>query len=126
MLIAIHSSLPSSQGSTTVTQCDDLIHIRQLKNSSGAGEIDLDDGSDLLRATGQGSEGDSGFSSGLKNTHQLTGFSDPVYCEASIIVNDYDIKLSLILINRTSDPVSVSVELSTIGDMKIVERPQSR
>mmetsp|Transcript_10254 Transcript_10254/g.21075 ORF Transcript_10254/g.21075 Transcript_10254/m.21075 type:complete len:956 (-) Transcript_10254:55-2922(-) len=114
------------EGSTTVTQCDDLIHIRQLKNSSGAGEIDLDDGSDLLRATGQGSEGDSGFSSGLKNTHQLTGFSDPVYCEASIIVNDYDIKLSLILINRTSDPVSVSVELSTIGDMKIVERPQSR
>lgn len=114
------------EGSTTVTQCDDLIHIRQLKNSSGAGDIDLDDGSDLLRATGQGSDGDSCFSSGLKNTHQLTGFSDPVYCEASIIVNDYDIKLSLILINRTSDPVSVSVELSTIGDMKIVERPQSR
>ncbi|GMI44246.1 hypothetical protein TrCOL_g12651 [Triparma columacea] len=111
----------------TVTQCDDLIHIRQLKHQSGAaGDIDLDDGSDLLRATGQGADGEQGFSSGLKNTHQLTGFSDPVYCEASIIVNDYDIKLSMILINRTPDPVSVSVELSTIGDMKLVERPQSR
>jgi coatomer subunit beta len=115
------------ESAKSVTQCDDLIHIRQLKNTSGsAGDIDLDDGSDLLRATGQGKGSKGGFSAGFKNCHQLTGFSDPVYCEASIIVNDYDIKLSMILINRTSDPVSVSVELSTIGDMKIVERPQNR
>ena len=120
--------LESKDGSTGVaTQCDDLIHIRQLKNNTaGAGDIDLDDGSDLLRATGQAGATKDGFAIGLKNTHQLTGIGDPIYCEASVIVNDYDIKLSMLLINRTPDSVTVSVELNTIGDMKIVERPQSR
>ena len=30
------------------------------------------------------------------------------------------------MINRTPDSLAISVELSTIGDLKIVERPQAR
>ncbi|GMI04386.1 hypothetical protein TrVE_jg7457 [Triparma verrucosa] len=114
-----------SEEEGVVSQADDLIHIRQLKSgTAGGGDIDLDDGSDLLRATGaQG--GGSGLD-GLKHTYQLTGFSDSVYSEASLVVNDYDIKLELLLINRTPDALSINVELSTIGDLKIVERPQMR
>ena len=34
--------------------------------------------------------------------------------------------MELLLINRTPDALSINVELSTIGDLKIVERPQMR
>jgi len=103
---------------------DDLIHIRQLKMSQAAGgDIDLDDGSDLLRACA--SVGDSGSGS-WKHVYQLTGFADPIYAEAMLQVNDYDIKLEILCINRTPEALVTSIELNTMGDMKLVERPQTK
>ena len=34
---------------------------------------------------------------------QLTGFSDPVYAEAYVLVNQYDIALDVLAVNQTSD-----------------------
>tara|TARA_B110000305_G_C19325122_1_gene580964 strand:+ start:465 stop:677 length:213 start_codon:yes stop_codon:yes gene_type:complete len=63
------------------------------------------------------------FSNKLNHIYQLTGFADPVYAEALVTVNEYDIVLELLVINRTSSTLqNVTVELSTLGDMKIVER----
>lgn len=57
---------------------------------------------------------------------QLSGFADPVYSEALVKVRDYDIVLEILVINRTSTTLAnLTVELSTLGDMKLVERPQS-
>jgi len=108
-------------------QADDLIHFRQLRPSSAtAGVLDLDDGSDLARATGY-ADGGSLLSSELSHVYQLSGFADPVYAEASVTVRDYDISLEILVINRTPNTLSnLNVELSTMGDMKIVERPQSQ
>lgn len=108
------------------TQPDDLIHFRQLLSSAvQAGDLDLDDGSDLVRATGFASAG-SLLSQELSHVYQLSGFADPVYAEALVIVHDYDIRLEILVINRTPNTLSnLTVELSTMGDMKIVERPQS-
>jgi len=59
--------------------------------------------------------------------YQLSGFADPVYAEAAVTVHDYDIRLEILVINRTPNTLSnLTVELSTMGDMKIVERPQSQ
>ena len=56
-----------------------------------------------------------------------TGFADPIYAEASVTVHDYDISLEILVINRTPNALSnLTVELSTMGDMKVVERPQSQ
>uniref|UniRef100_A0A7S2UK79 Coatomer subunit beta n=1 Tax=Attheya septentrionalis TaxID=420275 RepID=A0A7S2UK79_9STRA len=109
-----------------VTQADDLIHFRQLRSMTvQGGDLDLDDGSDLARATGYSDSG-SALSSELNHVYQLSGFSDPVYAEALVTVHDYDIVLEILLINRTPNTLSnLTVELSTMGDMKIVERPQS-
>lgn len=108
------------------TQPDDLIHFRQLNTTAvQAGDLDLDDGSDLTRAVGYNSAG-SLLSSELSHVYQLSGFADPVYAEALVTVRDYDISLEILLINRTPNALSnLMVELSTMGDMKIVERPQS-
>lgn len=110
-----------------VVQADDLIHFRQLRSSAVAsGELDLDDGHDLARATGY-EGGSSLLSHELNHVYQLSGFADPVYAEAFVTVRDYDISLEILVINRTPNTLSnLNVELSTMGDMKIVERPQSQ
>jgi len=108
------------------TQADDLIHFRQLRSQAVQGvDLDLDDGSDLVRATGVGGSGS--LSDELNHVYQLSGFADPVYAEANVKVHDYDIVLDILVINRTPNTLSnLTVELSTMGDMKIVERPQSQ
>jgi coatomer subunit beta len=108
------------------TQADDLIHFRQLRSMAvQGGDVDLDDGADLARATGYADSG-SLLETELSHVYQLSGFADPVYAEAFVTVHDYDIVLEILVINRTPNPLqNLTVELSTMGDMKIVERPQS-
>ena len=46
----------------------------------------------------------------------MTGFSDPVYAEAYVNVNQYDIVLDLLIVNQTSDTLqNVTLELATLG-----------
>jgi coatomer subunit beta len=60
----------------------------------------------------------------LNKVEQLTGFSDPVYAEAYVHVNQYDIVLDVLIVNQTKDTLqSVTLELATLGDLKLVEKP---
>ena len=124
-LLWINKSQKKSEVEIT-THADDLIHFRQLKSMAvQAGDLDLDDGSDLARATGYDNAG-SLLSSELSHVYQLSGFADPVYAEALVTVHDYDIVVEILVINRTPNTLAnLTVELSTMGDMKIVERPQA-
>nr|XP_054775033.1 coatomer subunit beta-like isoform X2 [Lytechinus pictus] len=64
-------------------------------------------------------------SSKLSKVTQLTGFSDPVYAEAYININQYDIVLDVLIVNQTADVLqNCSLELATLGDLKLVEKPQ--
>merc|ERR1712224_995674 len=57
---------------------------------------------------------------------QLTGFSDPVYAEAYVTTHQYDIVLDVTVANRTADTLqNLCLELATMGDLKLVERPQN-
>ena len=112
---------------TPVSQADDLIHFRQLKSMAvSAGDVlDLDDGADLARATGY-NKTNSLWNEELSHCYPLSGFADPVYAEALVTVHEYDIVLEILVINRTPNTLGdLTVELSTMGDMKIVERPQA-
>ena len=54
------------------------------------------------------------------------GFSDPVYAEAYVTVHQYDIVLDVTIINRTQETLqNLCLELATMGDLKLVERPQN-
>jgi coatomer subunit beta len=120
-----HSDKESEKEQAITTQADDLIHFRQLKSMAvSGGDVDLDDGADLARATGYDSAG--ALSSELSHVYQLSGFADPVYAEALVTVHHYDIVLEILVMNRTPNTLAnLTVELATMGDMKIVERPQS-
>lgn len=79
---------------------------------------------DLKRATGEFTKDDN--SKKLNRVLQLTGFSDPVYAEAYVTVHQYDIVLDVTILNRTTETLqNLCLELATMGDLKLVERPQN-
>lgn len=107
-------------------QADDLLTIRQLRGRQAGGTDAIDDDdADLIRATGAG-EQEEDFAARLRRVMQLTGLSDPVYAEAVVTVHEYDIVLDVLLINQTDETLhNVCLELATVGDLKLCERPQN-
>ena len=80
---------------------------------------------DLKRATEEFTK-DGDDANKLNRILQLTGFSDPVYAEAYVTVHHYDIVLDVTVINRTKETLqNLCLELATMGDLKLVERPQN-
>ncbi|KAG4144887.1 hypothetical protein ERO13_D05G066300v2 [Gossypium hirsutum] len=108
-------------------QPDDLIDFYHLKSRKGMSQLELEDEvqDDLKRATGE-FVNDNDDANKLNRILQLTGFSDPVYAEAYVTVHHYDIVLDITVINRTKETLqNLCLELATMGDLKLVERPQN-
>ncbi|CAH9072648.1 unnamed protein product [Cuscuta europaea] len=109
------------------SQPDDLIDFYHLKRRGGMSQLELEDEvqDDLKRATGEFVK-DENDANKLSRILQLTGFSDPVYAEAYVTVHHYDIVLDVTVINRTKETLqNLCLELATMGDLKLVERPQN-
>jgi len=105
----VHFSLLSSK-----TEMSDLIDRFDLTMSQALGDSSMfgKDKNDLFST------------SKLSKVTQLTGFSDPIYAEAYVHVNQYDIVLDIFVVNQTSDTLqNLTVELATLGDLKLVEKP---
>jgi len=115
-----------SKNALPAVQPDDLIDFYHLKNTKGMSQIEIEDSiaTDLQRAMGASTADNT--TEKLNRVVQLTGFSDPVYAEAFMTVHQYDIVLDISVINRTNETLQhVSLELATMGDLKLVERPAS-
>jgi len=105
-------------------QVDDVLTFRQFSKKSNMDGLD-DYGRDLTRATGAADVRDD-FISSLSKVHQLTGFSDPVYAEAYVKVQGFDILLDVLIVNQTADTLqNLCIEFATLGDLKLVERPST-
>ncbi|KAG7187989.1 hypothetical protein KM043_013945 [Ampulex compressa] len=113
----------------SVVQVDDAIQFLQLSRGSelaGGGAGDVFEQSLSAAVAGKlGPAGDTPAPSALSKVTQLTGFLDPVYAEALVHVNQYDIVLDVLVVNQTQDTLqNCTLELATMGDLKLVERPQ--
>ena len=107
-------------------QVDDMFSIRQLIKKNRMDE-EADTAMDLEKATAGEGGASENLSSKLSRVAQLTGFSDPVYAEAYVQVNQFDIILDVLLVNQTRDTLqNLSVEFATLGDLKVVERPTTQ
>ncbi|KAF8488690.1 putative coatomer complex beta chain [Gautieria morchelliformis] len=105
-------------------QVDDVLSFRQFSKKSTVDGVD-DYERDLTRATGAADVRDD-FISSLSKVHQLTGFSDPVYAEAYVKVQGFDILLDVLIVNQTADTLqNLCIEFATLGDLKLVERPST-
>ena len=97
----------------------------------------------FCQATGGSDEKKDLSISKLNRVHQLSGFSDPVYAEAYVAVHQYDIVLdgmrtsssfshlllglAVLLVNQTNDTLqNLTIELATLGDLKLTEKPTPR
>jgi len=79
---------------------------------------------DLTKATGSVEAAKDDFISKLQRVVQLTGFSDPVYAEAYVNVQGFDIFLDVLIVNQTNETLqNLTCEFATLGDLKLVERP---
>ncbi|XP_066591144.1 coatomer subunit beta [Prorops nasuta] len=111
-----------------IVQVDDAIQFLQLNRNAdltgGAGDV-FEQSLSAAVAGRPGTGGDAPAPSALSKVTQLTGFSDPVYAEALVHVNQYDIVLDVLIVNQTEDTLqNCTLELATMGDLKLVERPQ--
>lgn len=99
---------------------DSIFEVKQ-ESSLGVGTTNT---SILGSKASQGSVGSNDLSSRMNRVTQLTGLSDPLYVEAVLVVHQYDISLEITIINQTSDTLSnLTLELATLGELKLVERP---
>ncbi|CBY11196.1 unnamed protein product [Oikopleura dioica] len=112
---------------TKIDQPDEPISFAQLMVRDGSDALEDELQSSLMAAVSGGQsnqEKQNPLSSRLNKVLQLTGFSDPVYAEAYVHVNQYDIVLDVLVVNQTPDTLqSVTLELATLGDLKLVEKP---
>ena len=90
----------------SVVQVDDAIQFLQLSRGSdlagGAGDV-FEQSLSAAVAGRPGASGDAPTPNALSKVTQLTGFSDPVYAEALVHVNQYDIVLDVLIVNQTED-----------------------
>uniref|UniRef100_H2ZHQ3 Coatomer subunit beta n=1 Tax=Ciona savignyi TaxID=51511 RepID=H2ZHQ3_CIOSA len=117
----------AERNKTALCAADDPINFAQLLAKADAGSLEDQFELSLSAAVGtlkQKKEAKDPTSSKLNKVTQLTGFSDPVYAEAYVHINQYDIVLDVLVVNQTSDTLqNCTVELATLGDLKLVEKP---
>eukprot|EP01024_Parvocaulis_polyphysoides_P045806 TRINITY_DN4294_c0_g3_i1.p1 TRINITY_DN4294_c0_g3~~TRINITY_DN4294_c0_g3_i1.p1 ORF type:complete len:950 (-),score=181.16 TRINITY_DN4294_c0_g3_i1:400-3249(-) len=117
----------AEEANESVQQPDDLIDFHHLIFRKGLSQMELEDevATDLQRATGLVDPKEANATK-LNRILQLTGFSDAVYAEAYVTVHQYDIVLDITVINRSDSTMqNLCIELATMGDLKLVERPQN-
>lgn len=111
---------------------DECIVFRQLRERKGTltNTADcLDDDDDFSAARGMVPVSTAAadgvlFAERLAKVQQMTGLADPVYIEAFLQVHSFDLVLELLMVNRTNEVLqNVLVELTTQGDLKLVDRP---
>lgn len=109
-----------------VEHVDDHIAFTHLTRAGDpASTDDMFDLSMSMAVSGGKKEGIDLSTSKLSKVTQLTGFSDPVYAEAYVHINQYDIVLDVLVVNQTGDTLqNCTLELATLGDLKLVEKPQ--
>ena len=103
---------------------DQPVHFSQLVKSKRGEKDALIDLEDVEVAAKNQSIHNGQKSQRLKNVVQLAGF-DPVYVEGTVEVHQFDILLELLVVNKTTDTLqNLTVELGTMGDLRLCERPQ--
>ncbi|WBW70617.1 coatomer beta subunit [Schizosaccharomyces osmophilus] len=103
-------------------QPDDTLRIRQLSRAiEEKAEASFE--ADVVQAASDGIVVED-LSSKLDHVVSLTGYTDPVYVEAYVKIQQFDIILDILIVNRTDSTLqNLCLELATLGELKIVERP---
>lgn len=133
------STVPDAAAPVAKTvQADALLRWRQLRarNAVLDDTEDVTDAPDvdarkleLARAVGSAetaSVAGKAAAAAAARVYQLTGFSDALYAEAHVAAHQFDIMIEMHVTNQTADTLqNVALELATLGDLRLLERPQT-
>lgn len=87
---SVHKETEKEVARPPHSDVDDVIVFKQLRDKSSLGiMIDIDDNAAVKAVTEFDKE--LTYDEKLKRVHQLTGYSDPVYCESIVYMKDFDI-----------------------------------
>lgn len=114
--------------SKNATTIEKAIAFRQLSdsNSVGADKDSIQQDLELAIKGESAITSQSSSKSLLKKIVPLTGFSDPVYAEAYIKNNQFDVVLDVLLVNQTKETLkNLHIQFATLGDLKIIDNPPS-
>ncbi|KAI0239989.1 coatomer subunit beta [Massospora cicadina] len=107
-----------SEATPAGSDIDDKVLIRQLAPPQRV--LDDEYTHDLTVAIGEAMN----QATKLDRIVGLSGFSDAIYCEAVMEVNQRDIYLDLLMANQTAETLqNVHLEFATLGDLRLVEKP---
>lgn len=112
------STQKTKEKPTHKIHADDPITFVQLHSDRGGelGENVFETSLSQALVGGRIGGNDAMSISKLNKVTQLTGFSDPVYAEAYVHVNQYDIVLDVLIVNQTSDTLqNCTLEIATLG-----------
>lgn len=105
---------------------DKSISFRQFAGAASSSGSDDNIEHDFKMAVTGNKTASSHTSSKLMKIVPLTGFSDPVYGEAYITNNQFDVVLDVLLVNQTKETLkNLHVQFATLGDLKIIDNPPS-
>ncbi|ODV92275.1 hypothetical protein CANCADRAFT_84497 [Tortispora caseinolytica NRRL Y-17796] len=106
------NELMAAQLSKNSNSVSDLLVFRQF---SGISEPER-----VPEAYGSGDDSSADVME-LQGVVPLTGYSDPIYAEASIRKYQFDIYLDILMVNQTMETKrNVTVDLEAVGDLKIL------
>ncbi|ORC88944.1 putative coatomer beta subunit [Trypanosoma theileri] len=119
------SEASKAKESVTLCNIDMPVIFTQLKQGKDA-FLELEAADDLGHAIANDSiDKTEEFLKRLEKTIPLSGFCDPVYCEATVTVHQFDVSVDWYLVNRTPHLLQdLTIELTSLGGMKLCERPQ--
>lgn len=107
-----------SEQEAVATAVDQPVNIRLLGNLGAGAPV-------TLAAAPTASEVEDKISSQLKQVSQLTGFSDPIYAEAHVRIEQFDIILDVMVFNQTTDTLqNLVVEFFSSIEDDSVDRPE--
>jgi coatomer subunit beta len=128
---AYHTAKPERGESTSdegqLSRIDQPVVFSQLnKGKSSVYEIEASIDDLGVAVANEAIDKDENFLEKLQRAHPLSGFNDPVYCEAVVTVHQFDILIEWLLVNQTNETLqNLTIEVASRGDMKLCERPQS-
>jgi coatomer subunit beta len=111
-------------------QPDDVVAFRQLSKKSATATLVENNAEDyeveVTKATGSAKGSKDDFYNRLKRVVQLSGFSDPVYAEAFVNVNQFDILLDVLVVNQSAETMqNLTIEFATLGDLRVLDKSGS-
>ncbi|CAD6194901.1 unnamed protein product [Caenorhabditis auriculariae] len=117
----VDSSVKKGKNFVEVDKTISFTQLSAKANATGENLFDLS----LSQALGTAPKTQKfDFFRARKKSSNWPDFSDPIYAEAYVNVNQYDIVLDVLIVNQTGDTLqNVSLELATVGDLKLVDKP---